>query len=122
MDLFLLSALVLVLIVCCCVYTYVILPITLSDQLAHSGWVVYLKDGCSFCKDQMGTLGWKFRNFVYCNKEKSACTNRIENMVHFKCDSPLITGYPFWYNLKTKKYRAGYQSAGQLHSMIAECK
>jgi hypothetical protein len=86
----------------------------LARRLSMAGWVLYLSDGCEFCKKQLNIL--KTHNYqphIKCGVYSESMTPPIP------CSE--VTGFPTWYNVHTKEKRVGLQNLRELKTMADSC-
>lgn len=95
---------------------YVVDDSCLAKRLARSGWTVYYRKGCHYCKKQKSVLDGKFRQTVKCDVDGSLLRSYTATPA-LSCKDPIITGFPFWYNTRTKDTRVGLQSKEKLELM-----
>jgi hypothetical protein len=88
----------------------------LAKQLAHRGWVAYYLRGCGHCTKQRSILGGAPHVHFECDRS-GAVLGRPAGHPPIACNSPQITGYPYWYNAKTREGRAGVQTLKSLEQM-----
>ena len=89
---------------------------SLSRRLENKGWVVYYRQGCFFCDKQKTELDFKFNKFIECDANGNLMAGYTMNPP-LQCGSPLITGYPFWFNTRTSEMKPGYQDKESLSLM-----
>jgi hypothetical protein len=95
---------------------YLAMPRSLSKRLECKGWVVYFMQGCHYCSKQKRVLDRDFRKYIECD----ANGNQIGGInPPVPCGSPIITGYPFWFNTRTGESKPGFQSLLDLEIMSA---
>jgi hypothetical protein len=85
-------------------------------RLARRGWVLYTLTGCGYCTQQLDLLGGQYSKTVKCNSREK----QIGGYTHtppIPCNSPMINGYPFWYNARTHQSRSGVQDTAALDQM-----
>ncbi len=86
----------------------------LSSRLARAGWVLYAKEGCGFCDEQLAMFGKKLpKLLVYCYSDGTTMST---------FDAPPVAcgqfrAFPTWYNRKTSETRAGLQQPQDLAQM-----
>lgn len=90
-----------------------------AKRLAGCGWIVYYLQGCGYCTKQKEVLGGKYKNYIECNRQGDQLSG-YTTTPPIACNSPQISGYPFWYNTKTKDTRGGLQGVDALKKM-AQC-
>lgn len=95
---------------------YMFSPRTLAKGLARCGWIVYYRQGCGYCTKQKHVLGGKFHKYIECDTSGNQIGGYTTSPP-LPCNSPTITGFPFWYNTRTKETRVGLQDAGSLEKM-----
>lgn len=95
---------------------HMVQPGRLAKSLAHRGWIVYYRPGCGYCTKQKQVLGGKFKNFIECDT-KGNLVGGYTSHPELPCNSPIIKGFPFWYNTRTKKFRTGLQDTSSLEKM-----
>lgn len=88
----------------------------LAKGLTRNGWVVYYRHGCGYCTRQKIVLGGKFHKFIECDSSGKQIGGYTTHPP-LPCNSPTITGYPFWYNTHTKATRVGLQETAALEKM-----
>lgn len=77
-------------------------------SISDAGWVVYYSDGCGFCGKQKELLPGVAS--VKCNIGGRPTDINLNGAdPPLACDNPIITGFPFWYNTKTKETKVGVQ-------------
>ena len=94
----------------------VLSPFVRDRRIEDHGWVVYYRKGCGACTKQKQILG-PYKNSVECGADGKVITSYIKTPP-LPCNSPLIKGFPFWYNTKTKASRVGVQDAAALKRMM----
>jgi hypothetical protein len=100
------------------VFLYHIIGRFIRDRRVEDrGWIVYYREGCSACTKQKQILG-PYAKFVECNT-KGQVTGGYTTHPPLPCTSPLIKGFPFWYNTKTKDSRVGVLDADALKKMMS---
>jgi hypothetical protein len=107
----LMLAIAVVLLMIAIVAVYVRTDSRLSSKLVSKGWTVYYRAGCRYCVEQKKILR-AFPRAVNCGGSEPAPA-----FAGLLCGSPVITGYPFWYNTRTKEHRAGLQSRAALERL-----
>ena len=95
---------------------YVFLPRSLSKNLARRGWTVYYRKGCGYCTKQKQVLGGDFHKYIECDTNGNQLGGYTTSPP-LPCNSPQITGFPFWYNTKNQKTHVGYQDIRALENM-----
>jgi len=95
---------------------HMFLPRGLAKDLAHRGWIVYYRLGCRYCTKQKQILGGKFSKFIECDAKGNQIGGYTSHP-ELPCNSPIIKGFPFWYNTRTKKFRTGLQDISALKQM-----
>lgn len=91
---------------------------SVSTRLAQGGWVVYYRQGCGYCTAQKQVLAWGNKqphNYIECDMRGKQVGGLFPPPV--PCNSPTITGFPFWLNTRTGETRAGLQSINALNTM-----
>jgi hypothetical protein len=88
----------------------------LAKGLIRNGWIVYYRHGCGYCTKQKSALGGKFHKYIECDPSGKQIGGYTAHPP-LPCNSPAITGYPFWYNTHTKATRVGLQDAAALKKM-----
>jgi hypothetical protein len=90
---------------------------TISAQLANAGWILYTRAGCGFCTRQLAELGCaSYPNQIHCNVGGTVLSSNCDQ-APFTCSQ--VSGYPFWYNQRTKDVRSGLQPYNSLVSMAS---
>lgn len=88
----------------------------LSSRLARAGWVLYAKEGCGFCDEQLAMFGKRPpKLLVYCYSDGTTMST---------FDAPPVAcsrfrAFPTWYNQKTSETRVGLQKPEDLARMAA---
>ena len=90
-----------------------------GTRLSRGGWIVYYLRGCVYCIKQKELLGGRSPpaggySFVECDMNGNQVGGQAPPI---PCGHPVIKGYPFWFNVRTKETRAGLQSLSALKSM-----
>jgi len=88
-----------------------------GTRLSRGGWIVYYLRGCGYCTKQKELLGGRSPpgySFVECDMKGNQVGGQAPPI---PCGHPIIKGYPFWFNVRTKETRAGLQSLSVLKSM-----
>jgi hypothetical protein len=111
------GALAVVVVLIIVVLYYMWSPCMLAKDLAHCDWIVYYRQGCGYCTKQKHVLSGKFHKYIECDTSGRQIGGYTSNPP-LACDSPIITGFPFWYNTRTQKTRAGLQDIGELRKMV----
>jgi hypothetical protein len=87
---------------------------SLSSRLARAGWVLYAKEGCGFCDEQLAMFGKKLpKLLVYCYSDGTAM--RTFDAPPVACNQ--LHAFPTWYNRKTSETRVGLQKPRDLAQM-----
>ena len=95
---------------------YLLVPGTLSKKLAKCGWIVYYRQGCGFCTKQKQVLRGDFENYIECDMSGNQIGG-YTTKPPIPCNSSVITGFPFWYNTRTKDTKVGLQTLESLKEM-----
>lgn len=94
---------------------WAMMPQDMGDKLAARGWILYIRDGCSFCERQLTVLGGSYPKIVECTAAgklvRSGCGNPP-----FACHR--VSAFPHWWCSETKETRTGLQTLSQLQSMM----
>jgi len=93
----------------------VVIVASLYARRRSPGWVYYSREGCGFCAKQDALLPPNFRAFVKVDRRGAQVGGLARPPI--PTNSPLIRGYPFWYNVRTKEHKAGLQGAESLARM-----
>ena len=80
----------------------------LSAKLCKSGWILFVRPGCSFCDKQLRALGGNpFPRQITCGASAGASK---------ACSK--IPAFPFWINSRTGDTRVGFQNQIRLLEML----
>lgn len=96
---------------------YAMAPRDLALRLARRGWVLYVRDGCGYCTEQLRALGGHYPKTVECTSGGKLVKSYCDNPP-FKCSS--VSGFPYWYSTATKETKTGLQSKKTLEKMAAQ--
>lgn len=89
----------------------------LAETLGDAGWVVYYRQGCGYCDEQRRVLGKPhLMPSVECDP---AGRQMGGDAAPLPCGSPVITGYPFWLNVRSGEARVGLQGHSALENMAS---
>ena len=91
-------------------------PKALRHSLARCGWVMYSRVGCGYCTKQKELLGGHYGKTIECD----TCGNQVGGYTStppIPCKSPMIKGFPFWYNVRTQQTRTGLQDIASMEKM-----
>jgi hypothetical protein len=112
----------------------------IAKRLMNAGWYLYVNPSCGFCHKQLLLLeGRMDANIITCDKGQKLpeLEEAISDPDKYKTDTDavlagsntitknnvtlpscaLLTAYPFWYNVKTKKQMYGYKDLYELLKM-----
>ena len=88
---------------------------SLVSKLEQSGWVVYYLRGCRYCTKQRQVFDGHYDNYV----EINAHGRQVEGIdPPIPCNSPLLTGFPLWYNVYSREIKVGMQDKESLNMMV----
>ncbi len=86
----------------------------LGNRLARAGWILYAKEGCGFCDEQLAAFGGRLPELlVYCYSDGTTMSTFDAPPVACK----QLRAFPTWYNRKTSETRVGLQKPGDLAQM-----
>lgn len=86
----------------------------LRSRLARAGWVLYAKEGCGFCDEQLAMFGNKPPLLlVYCYSDGTTMSTFDGPPV--ACSQ--LRAFPTWHNRKTSETRVGLQKPKDLAQM-----
>jgi len=95
--------------------------VPIATLLTNSGWKFYTKPGCTFCDQQLKTLGGSYPNTVTCGGTAAAATDpAADDSAADPCAG--IPAFPFWVNEQTGAVRSGAQTLDALHGMAKNLK
>lgn len=81
------------------------------------GWIVFMREGCGWCKKQKEELSGYEYKFVDCsgNMKGGSGGTSIPPPADKPCSS--MSGYPAWYNVNTKAVESGFKTIAQLNAL-----
>jgi hypothetical protein len=89
----------------------------MATKLASCGWVLYTRDGCGYCTQQMQSLYGGYPREVH----YSASGKLIKSAVPDPIPYEKVQGFPFWHNTMTGQSKAGYQDTVAINHMTKAC-
>lgn len=89
----------------------------IRKRLEGAGWVLYSREGCPACVQQLEVLGGDYDMMVKCGAENRQLSSYTDNPP-LSCGD--VEAFPYWYNENTKEKRVGLQTRKELLAMLSE--